>query len=72
MGLGSVLLLFVAYFILTGSAECFSGRNQTCHEIYDSVADTGEFWGTILITHFVSLIPLTAGFMGLQIRRDRQ
>jgi hypothetical protein len=72
MGLGSLMLLYASYFVLTGSAECFSGRYRNCHEIYDSVADTGEFWSTILTIYFVSLIPLTTEFMGLQIRRDRQ
>jgi hypothetical protein len=38
----------------------------------DSIADTGEFWATILIIYFLSLIPLSVGYMGWQIRRERE
>ena len=70
--LGSAMLLYVFYAVLSGSVECFSGRNRTCHEIYDSIADTREFWASILITYFVSLIPLTVGYMGWLIRGERE
>ena len=53
--LGSVLISFLVWSILSGSIECFSGRNRTCHEIYDSVADPGEFWVTALINYFLSI-----------------
>lgn len=68
-GLGSLMLLYLAWSILSGSIECFAGRNRTCHEIYDSLADTGEFWITALVVYGTSLLPVTVGYMGILIRR---
>jgi hypothetical protein len=72
MTLGAVMSWFLLGAILSGDVECFSGRNQTCHEIYDSVADTGEFWITVLLHYSVTLFMITMGFMGLQWRRLRK
>jgi hypothetical protein len=70
--LGAVLISFLTWSLLTGSIECFSGRNRTCHEIYNSIADPGEFWVTVLINYFFSLLIITSGYMGLQLRRNQQ
>ncbi len=72
MAMGALMFSFLIGALLSGDVECFSGRNQTCHEIYDSVADAGEYWITILPYYFVSLLPLAMGFIGLQMRRERQ
>lgn len=72
MMLALVMFSLIAWAILTGSLECFSGRNRTCHEIYDSVADPGEYWVTILVLYLVSLFPITVGVMGIQQRRRRE
>ncbi len=72
MALGSITCLYLAGSVLNGSVECFAGRNRTCHVIYDSVADTGEFWVTVLIMYFISMLTLTVGYMGLQLRRNMQ
>jgi len=72
MVLAVMMFALLVWSLLTGSVECFSGRNRTCHEIYDSVADTGEYWATILMWYFVSLFPLAAGVMGIQERRNRK
>ncbi|MBC8283550.1 MAG: hypothetical protein H8E32_07025 [Nitrospinae bacterium] len=72
MTLAAVMFALIAWALLTGSVECFSGRNRTCHEIYNSVADPGEFWVTILVMYLVSLFPITVGIMGIQERRNRQ
>ena len=71
-GLGAVMSWFLLGAILSGDVECFSGRNQTCHDIYDSVADTGEFWITVLLHYSVTLFTITMGFMGLHWRRLRK
>ena len=70
MVLGSFMIFHLAGSVLIGSVECFAGRNRTCHAIYDSVADTGEFWVTVLIVYFISLLTITVGYMGLQLRRN--
>ncbi|MBL4665085.1 MAG: hypothetical protein JKY23_03920, partial [Nitrospinaceae bacterium] len=54
------------------SIDCFAGKNRTCHKIYDSSADPGEFWVTVLVYYFVALIPTIVALMGVQLRRDRQ
>lgn len=72
MALGSVMLLILAESVLSGSIECFAGKHRTCHAIYDSVSDTGEFWITALIVYCASLLVVTVGYMGLQIRRNMQ
>ncbi len=66
------MICLLVWALLTGSVDCFSGRNRTCHEIYDSVADTGEYWVTIFCYWFITMFPLTVGYMGLQLRRERQ
>jgi hypothetical protein len=72
LGLGAVMSWFLLGAIFSGEVECFSGRNRTCHDIYDSVADTGEFWVTVLLHYSVTLFTITMGFMGLQWRRLRK
>ena len=69
-GLG--FLSYLAWAILSGSIDCFAGKNRTCHEIYNSIADPGEFWVTVLVYYFVSIIPTIVPFMGVQLRRDRE
>ena len=69
-GLG--FLSYLAWAILSGSIDCFAGKNRTCHEIYNSIADPGEFWVTVLVYYFVSIIPTIVAFMGVQLRRDRE
>ncbi len=69
---GLVLFGYLARALLSGSIDCFAGRNQTCHEIYDSIADPGEFWVTALVYYFVALIPTIVAFMGVQLRRNRE
>jgi hypothetical protein len=63
---------YVAWALLSGSIDCFAGRNRTCHEIYDSIADPGEFWVTALVYYIVGSFPTIAAFMGVQQRRDRK
>ncbi len=63
---------YVAWALLSGSIDCFAGRNRTCHEIYDSVADPGEFWVTALVYYIVGSFPTITAFMGLQERRNRK
>jgi hypothetical protein len=65
------MLLYLAGLALNGSMDCFSGRNRTFDVIYDSVAGSGEFWVTVL-TIFFSLLTVTVGYMGLQLRRNIQ
>ena len=62
----------LAWAMLSGSIDCFAGRNQTCNKIYDSIADPGEFWVTALVYYFVASIPTIVAFMGVQQRRDRE
>ena len=69
---GLVFLGFLAWSMLSGSIKCFAGKNQTCHEIYDSIADPGEFWVTALVYYLVALIPTIVAFMGVQLRRNMQ
>jgi len=71
-GLGTLMSWFLLEALLGGEVECFSGRNRTCHDIYDSVADTGEFWITVLLHYSVTLFTTTMGFMGLQWRQLRK
>ena len=72
MALGSITLLYPTGSVLNGSVERFASRDRTCHVTYDSIADTGEFWITVLIMHFISLLTLTVGYMGLLLRRNMQ
>ncbi len=72
MALGSFMIFHLAESVLSGSVECVAPRNSTCHAIYDSVADTGEFWVTVLIVYFISLFTITVGYMGLQLRRNME
>jgi hypothetical protein len=72
MALGSFMIFHLAWSVLSGSVECVAPRNSTCHAIYDSVADTGEFWVTVLIVYFISLFTITVGYMGLQLRHNMQ
>ncbi len=69
--MGSVMVCLLGWSLLSGSVECFSGRNRTCHEVYDSVADVGEFWITILLYYFITLFTISVGYWGVQMRRDR-
>jgi hypothetical protein len=69
---GLTFFSYLAWALLTGSIDCFAGKNRTCHEIYDSIADPGEFWVTGLVYYFVALIPTIVAFMGVQLRRDRE
>jgi len=71
-GLGALLVSFLTWSLLTGSIECFSGKGRKCHEIYNSIADPGEFWVTVFINYFLSLLIVSVGHMGVLIRRDRQ
>lgn len=72
MALSSITLLYPTGSVLNGSVECFAGRDRTCHVTYDSIADTGEFWVTVLIMYFISLLTFTVGYMGLLLRRNMQ
>ena len=36
-------LSYLVWALLSGSIEFFAGKNRTCNEIYDSIADPGEF-----------------------------
>ena len=58
--------------MLSGSMDCLAASNQTCHQVYDSIADPGDFWVTELIHYIVALIPTIIAFMGVQLRRDIQ
>ena len=58
--------------MLSGSIDCIAVSNQTCHQVYDSIGDPGEFWGTALLHYIVALIPAIEAFMGVQLRRDKQ
>ena len=58
--------------MLSGSIDCLAASNQTCHQVYDSIADPGEFWVTALLHYIVALIPVIVAFMGVQLRRDIQ
>jgi hypothetical protein len=68
---GLAFFSHLVWSLLTGSIECFAGRNRTCHEIYDSIADPGEFLVTVLVYYIIGLIPTIVAFMGVQERRDR-
>ena len=70
--LSSFVLSFLVWSLLTGRVESFSVRGRTCHEIYNSVTDTGEDWITTLLHYFFSLLIVTAGYMGVLLRRDRE
>ena len=67
---GLALLSYLAWSVLSGNIDCFAGRNRTCHEIYNSIADPGEFWVTALVYYFVSIVPTVVAFMGVQLRRN--
>lgn len=69
---GLAFFSYLAWAVLSGSIECFAGRNRTCHEIYDSIADPGEFWVTALVYYFVALIPTIVALMGVQLRRNME
>ncbi len=69
--LGAVFISFLTWSLLTGSIECFSARGRTCHEIYNSIADPGEFWVTVLLNFVVCLFTITSGYMGLLLRRNQ-
>ena len=58
--------------MLSGSIDCLAASNRICHQVYDSIADPGEFWVTALIHYIVALIPAIVAFMGVQLRRDKQ
>jgi hypothetical protein len=40
-------------------------------EIYDSIADLGEFWVTALVYYLAGPIPAILGFKGVKQGRDR-
>ena len=63
---------YLAWALLSGSMDCLTASNQTCHHVYDSIADPGDFWVTALLHYFVALIPAIEAFMGVQLRRDIQ
>ena len=58
--------------MLSGSIDCIAASNQTCHQVYDSIADPGEFWVAALLHDIVTLIPAIVAFMGMHLRRDIQ
>ena len=58
--------------MLSGSMDCLAARNQTCHQVYDSIADPGEFWVAALLHYVVALIPAIVVFMDVQLRRNIQ
>ena len=58
--------------LLSVSMDCLAASNQTCHQVYDSIADPGEFWVAALLHYIVALIPVIVAFMGVQLRRDIQ
>ena len=62
----------LAWALLSGSIDCLAASNQTCHQIYDSIADPGEFWVTALIHYIVALIPTIVAILGVKLRRDKQ
>ena len=66
------LFSYLAWALLSGSIDCLAASNQTCHQVYDSIADPGEFWVTALIHYIVALIPTIVPFMGVKLRRDKQ
>ncbi|QPJ64197.1 MAG: hypothetical protein G3M78_01795 [Candidatus Nitrohelix vancouverensis] len=70
--LGAVMLYFLAGALLSGSVECFAGRNRTCHEIYDSINEPGAYWISTMIHYGVSLFTVTIGYMGVLLRRGRE
>ena len=63
---------YLAWALLSVSIDCLAASNQTCHQVYDSIADPGEFWVTELIHYIVALIPTIIAFMGVQLSRDKQ
>jgi hypothetical protein len=69
---GLAFFSYLAWALLTGSIDCFAGRNRTCHQVYNSIADPGEFWVIGLVYYFVALIPTIVAFMGVQLRRNMQ
>jgi hypothetical protein len=52
--------------------DCLAASNKTCHQVYDSIADPGEFWVAALLHYIVALIPVIVALMGVQLRRDIQ
>jgi len=62
----------LAWALLSGSIDCLAASNQTCHQVYDSIADPGEFWVAALLHDIVTLIPAIVAFMGMHLRRDIQ
>ena len=66
------LFSYLAWALLSGSMDCLAARNQTCHQVYDSIADPGEFWVTALIHYIVALIPTIVAILGVKLRRDKQ
>jgi hypothetical protein len=63
---------YLAWALLSDSIDYLGANNQTCHQVYDSIGDPGEFWGTALLHYIVALIPAIEAFMGVQLRRDIQ
>ena len=66
------LFSYLAWALLSGSIDCLAASNQTCHQVYDSIADPGEFWVTALIHYIVALIPTIVAILGVKLRRDKQ
>ena len=66
------LFSYLACALLSDSMDCLAASNQTCHQVYHSIADPGEFWVAALLHYIVALIPVIVGFMGVQLRRDIQ
>ena len=62
----------LAWALLSGSIDCLAASNRICHQVYDLIADPGEFWVTALIHYIVPLIPTIVPFMGVKLRRDKQ
>ena len=66
------LFSYLAWALLSGSMDCLEASNQTCRQVYDSIAVPGEFWVTALHHYIVALIPAIVAFMGVQLRSDIQ
>ncbi|MDC0946551.1 hypothetical protein OAS18_03435 [Nitrospinaceae bacterium] len=60
-----ILFSYLAWALLSGSIDSLAASNQTCHQVYDSITDPGEFWVTALIHYIVALIPSIVVFMGV-------
>ena len=62
------LFSYLAWALLSGSIDCLAASNQICRQVYDSIADPGEFWVTALFHYIFALIPAIEAFMGVQLR----